>query len=162
MSGNILFRQPNIDDGMDVYNLVKRCPPLDQNSSYCNFLQCSHFSATSVAAVQEGSFVGFISAYILPQRPDTLFVWQVAIDESVRGQGVAAKMLSHIIERTVCKDLRYIETTISPSNRSSWRVFEKLTEQLDTGLEQSIFLHENKHFNGEHESEILVRIGPYR
>ncbi|AWB65120.1 diaminobutyrate acetyltransferase [Saccharobesus litoralis] len=162
MFSNILLRQPTIDDGADVFYLVQRCPPLDNNSSYCNFLQCSHFSTTSVAALQEGKLVGFISAYILPQQPDTLFVWQIAIDKSLRGQGMAPKMVKHILERPTCSDVRFIETTITPDNQSSWRVFEKLASQLESDLKHDVFLDKDQHFNGQHESEALVRIGPYR
>src|SRR5690606_42164986 len=65
--------------------LVARCQPLDTNSVYCNLLQCSDFADTAIAAEDaNGQLVGFISGYRPPSRPDTLFVWQVAVDASMR------------------------------------------------------------------------------
>jgi L-2,4-diaminobutyric acid acetyltransferase len=59
----ITFRSPDVQDGLAVHRLISQCPPLDTNSSYCNFLQASHFSATSVAAEIDGQLCGFISGY---------------------------------------------------------------------------------------------------
>src|SRR5690554_7291512 len=69
------LRRPRATDGYALNQLVKRCPPLDTNSVYCNLLQCSDFSATGIAAEDsQGELVGFISGYRPPSRPDTLFV----------------------------------------------------------------------------------------
>ena len=81
------LRQPTATDGANLFELVAQCPPLDGNSMYCNLLQCSHFADTSVAAETDGELVGFISAYRVPERRDTLFVWQVAVGASARGRG---------------------------------------------------------------------------
>lgn len=163
MSNSIRFRQPIIDDGNQVFDLINKCPPLDTNSSYCNFLQCSHFASTSVAAVDNNkNMVGFISGYIVPEKPDALFIWQVAIDKSVRGQGLAHEMIQHVLDRPICGSIRFVETTISPDNRSSWRVFEKLAEKYKTQINESIFLDKDKHFDGEHDSEVLVKVGPFQ
>src|SRR5690606_9709400 len=58
------LRRPRATDGYALNQLVKRCPPLDTNSVYCNLLQCSDFSATGIAAEDsQGELVGFISGY---------------------------------------------------------------------------------------------------
>jgi len=56
-----------------------------------------------------GELVGFVSGYILPNKVDTLFVWQVAVSEKARGQGLAKKMVSSLLERSNCSGVRYIE-----------------------------------------------------
>jgi L-2,4-diaminobutyric acid acetyltransferase len=146
---------------MEVFRLVERCPPLDANSSYCNFLQCGHFAQTSVAAEINGELVGFISGYKKPEQEDTLFIWQVAVDEKARGQGLASKMLMHILQRTNCQNVNHIETTITEDNKGSWALFERLAKTLTADLNSSIFLDKQKHFDGLHDSEALVRIGPF-
>ena len=161
MSNNIELRTPNLSDGMDVYRLVERCPPLDANSSYCNFLQCGHFAQTSVAAEMNGEIVGFISAYKKPEQANTLFVWQVAVDEKARGQGLASKMLQHILQRPHCQSVDSLETTITEDNKGSWALFERLAKTLSADLNSSIFLDKKKHFDGLHDSEALVSIGPF-
>lgn len=154
------LRLPIPEDGESVHRLVESCPPLDTNSIYCNLLQCSHFASTSVSAELADELVGFISGYFVPDRDDTLFIWQVAVGEKARGQGLAGQMLQHIIQRPQCKRVAYIETTITESNKASWRLFESLAKKLSTKLESSVMFDRDTHFAGKHDSELLVRIGP--
>ena len=157
----ILLRPPVLEDGKAVHELIQRCPPLDVNSSYNYFLLCSHFRDTCVVAEANDRIVGFLSAYLVPSHPDTLFVWQVAVDEAARGAGLAGRMLEQLAERPVCAGVRTLETTISPSNLSSRRVFERFAEKHAAKTCEETFL-EARHFGAEaHEDERLIRIGPW-
>ncbi len=158
---NIVFRSPSLEDGMTAFRLVEKCPPLDMNSSYCNLLQCSHFSNTSVAAEMNGEMVGFISGYVIPDRLDTLFVWQVAVAEQARGLGLASRMLSHIIARPNCAKISYLETSITQDNNASWALFKRLASALSADFQSSGWMDKETHFAGLHDSEALVRIGPF-
>lgn len=160
-SAEIKLRTPTLEDGMSVYRLIKRCPPLDSNSSYCNLLQTSHFASTSVAAERNGQVVGFISGYLLPEQPNTLFIWQVAVDEEARGVGLASRMLINILARSACKNVSYLETTITQDNTPSWNLFKRLGKKLLADLQSSVWLEKDAHFDGQHDSEALVRIGPF-
>ncbi|GAB4291309.1 MAG: diaminobutyrate acetyltransferase [Thiohalomonadaceae bacterium] len=156
----LLLRKPHLADGQAVHALVRRCPPLDLNSSYSYFLLCSHHADTCVVAEQAGALVGFLSAYRLPQAPHTLFVWQVAVDAGMRGQGVAGRMLEALLTRPSCTGVQFIETTVSPSNLASRRVFARFAAQRRAAWQEAVFLARG-HFGGEaHEEEILLRIGP--
>lgn len=157
----LTLRLPTLTDGMDVHRLIESSPPLDTNSSYCNLLQCSHFASTSVAAVADGALVGFISGYLIPDRPDTLFIWQVAVAEQARGQRLAAKMLDHILSRTYCKNIRYIETSITEDNQASLAVFKSLANTLDADISVTPWMDKALHFSDLHDSEPLVRVGPF-
>lgn len=156
----ITLRAPTAEDGAAVYELIAQCPPLDTNSMYCNLLQSSHFSDTSVAAELDEDIVGFISGYVLPMQPDTLFIWQVAVGEKARGQGLASRMLRDILQRPACQQVKYIETTITPDNRASWALFESLANKLSAQLNHSVMFDRQQHFAGQHETEMLVKIGP--
>lgn len=157
----IALRRPVLEDGKQVYDLIERCPPLDLNSSYCYFLLCSHFSDTCVVAEDDGRLVGFLSAYLIPGRAETLFVWQMAVDESARGQGLAGRMLDNLLAQPSCANVRSVETTVSPSNQASRRVFVRLAERMRSDSHEESFL-EASHFGGEaHEEERLIRIGPW-
>ena len=155
----ITLRAPTAEDGAAVYELIAQCPPLDTNSMYCNLLQSSHFSDTSVAAELDEDIVGFISGYVLPKQPDTLFIWQVAVGEKARGQGLASRMLRDILQRPACQQVKYIETTITPDNRASWALFESLANKLSAQLNHSVMFDRQQHFAGQHETEMLVKIG---
>lgn len=156
------LRPPSVEDGMGVYRLIERCPPLDPNSSYCNLLQCSHFARTSVLAEINGATEGFISAYVVPDHPNTLFVWQVAVSESVRGCGLASSMLNHILERENLTAISHVETTITESNDASRALFQRLASKLGAALESEPWMDQERHFDGQHDSETLVRIGPFK
>lgn len=155
------LRPPVLEDGKAVHELIQRCPPLDVNSSYNYFLLCSHFRDTCVVAEANDRIIGFLSAYRIPSRPDTLFVWQVAVDETARGLGLAGRMLEQVAERPECAGIRTLETTISPSNLSSRRVFERFAEKHQAKSGESTFL-EARHFGAEaHDDERLISIGPW-
>ncbi len=157
----VSLRIPTLTDGLSVSQLIERCPPLDPNSSYCNFLQCGHFADTSVAAELGGDLVGFISGYRIPSRPETLFIWQVAVDQRARGIGLASEMLRHILQRQPSGAVSHLETTIGEANEASWALFRRLARELDADLQQETWLDCDDHFQGQHESEVLVRIGPF-
>ena len=156
------LREPQATDGYALNQLVERCPPLDTNSVYCNLLQCTDFSATSIAAVTpQGELVGFISGYRPPARPDTLFIWQVAVDSSMRGQGLALKMLLGLTQRTAAAGVRWLETTISPGNTASEALFAKAFRQLGVEPETRVLFSQAEHFDGQHDDEVLYRAGPF-
>ena len=157
----IELRHPENTDGYDVNQLVKKCKPLDENSVYCNLLQCHHFGQTSMCAMVNDELQGFVSGYIIPQHPDTLFIWQVAVSEEYRGQGLAIKMIDKILAGEACSEVKYLQTTVTKSNLPSWRLFEKLARLLSTEHNSISFFNDQKHFHGEHESEELITIGPF-
>ena len=159
---DIALTTPDAEMGAAVHQLIANCPPLDTNSMYCNLLQSSHFAETSVAALLDGEVVGFISGYRIPNQPDTLFVWQVAVGEQARGQGLATRMLKAILGRTANQDIKRIETTITPDNKASWALFEGLARKLDTQIASNVFFDKDRHFAGQHKTEMLVKVGPFK
>ncbi|VGO22060.1 L-2,4-diaminobutyric acid acetyltransferase [Pontiella sulfatireligans] len=156
-----LYRPESID-GFEVHRLVESSPPLDPNSVYCNLLQCTHFDGTSICAKLDGQLVGFVSGYLIPSRPNTLFIWQVVVAERGRGQGLAGRMLDALLEHPECGEVEYIETTITPSNTASQALFKKFG--ATHGAEPSITegFDRKLHFKDHHESEELWRIGPFQ
>ena len=160
-SNQIVLRQPRDEDGFALHQLIDACAPLDPNSVYCNLLQCSHFAETGVAAELNGELVGFISGYIPPAQPDTLFIWQVAVHEAGRGHGLGKRMLKEILKRPACKNVRYLDTTITDDNEASWNLFLSLARDLEAEHERSIKFDHERHFAGRHDSEYLLRIGPF-
>ncbi len=161
MSSEITFRHPVLEDGIEVFDLIERCPPLDQNSSYCNLLQCSHFADTCVAAEMDGDLVGFVSGYLLPSDPSTLFVWQVAVDSRARGKGLASRMILHLLSQPSCDKVSHIHTTITEANEASWALFRRLSAKLDCQINSEILMDCDQHFKGRHASEFLVHLGPF-
>lgn len=155
------LREPTSEDGAAVWQLIKDCAPLDRNSLYCNLLQCDHFASTCVAAELDGDIVGWVSGYIVPDSPDTLFIWQVAVAEKGRGMGLARKMIEHLLTRKVCKDVKNINTTITRDNSASWALFRSVAERRDAPFERDAHFTKEVHFEGRHDTEYMVSIGPF-
>lgn len=160
-AGEITLRVPTAEDGPALFDLIAACPPLDQNSRYCNLLQVSHFANTAVVAELDGEIVGSITGYLKPDDPTTLFIWQVAVHEKARGQRLATRMMDEIVDRDDCRDVRFMETTIEPGNAASWKAFEKFAEARNAPTDQSLLFSRERHFAGAHGDEVLLRIGPF-
>ncbi len=155
------FRKLMKGDGQQLHDLVAQCPPLDTNSAYLNFLQCTHFADTSVVVESQSQLHGAITGYYKPEAPDTLFVWQVAVAQAARGKGLAKKMLCYLVDAGLGCGLDFIETTITQNNRASWALFEALATHYQVPLISNLWLDQSEHFVGLHDSEYLVRIGPF-
>lgn len=156
----VRFRAPSEADAAALWRIVRGSGVLDPNSPYCYMLLCRDFAATCAVAEAEGGVVGFVTAYVPPGRPDTLFVWQIGVDRGRRGAGIGRDLLEQVLARPACRGVTHLETTIAPSNRASRALFEALAR--DRGAQVT----EVRGFGPElfpdpgHEPERRYRIGP--
>jgi L-2,4-diaminobutyric acid acetyltransferase len=157
----ITLQHPTSHDGAPVNQLIADCPPLDTNSVYCNLLQCSHFAETSIIAKSGEQVVGFTSGYRVPARPEVLFVWQVAVSKEARGQGLASRLLQAQLDAEACKGVEFIETTITKDNDASRALFRAFAEKNGGTVEEFPHFDRMEHFQDKHDSEFLIRIGPF-
>ena len=155
----IEIRKPQKMDAKSIFNLVKSTKVLDINSEYLYLLQSTHFDDTCAVATDGDTIVGFASGYIEPKDKSNLFIWQVGVNENYRGQGIAKKLIEFILEHNSNKEIEYIHTTISPSNKSSENLFLKLSKELGANITLEKMFDVND-FNHAHEDEVLYKIGP--
>lgn len=154
----ILFRKPMANDGESIHRLISKSPPLDTNSVYNYYLLCHHFADTCMVAEFQGEIVGFISAYFPPNEPGNLFIWQVAVDENLRGQNLASMMIGCLLSRPECNHAEKLTATVNPSNDASRGLFEKYCQSIDSNIIESEFISESDFGDQTHESEILLSI----
>lgn len=152
------LRKPDAEDGAAIWKLVQACKPLDENSMYCNLVQCDHFRDTCVVAEFGGKIVGWVSGYILPHDPETLFVWQVAVHSDARGLGLGTSMLASLMERDVCKGVNRLQTTITADNEASWSLFRRFARRRGGALSSQAHFTRDTHFRGLHATEHMVTI----
>ncbi|MFJ2399118.1 MULTISPECIES: diaminobutyrate acetyltransferase [unclassified Streptomyces] len=168
MPEGLRIDRPEVADGAALWRIAKDSGTLDLNSSYSYLLWCRDFAGTSVVARDtadpDGLPVGFVTGYVRPERPDTLLVWQVAVDASHRGRGLAAALLDGLTaqvsrERTISG----VETTITPGNIASERLFTSYAARHGASVEREVLFGAG-HFpnspDGPHDPEVLYRIGP--
>lgn len=158
----LLLDTPGLADGAEMWRIARDSEVLDVNSSYSYLLWCRDFSRTSVVASDEdGRLVGFVTGYVRPDSPRTLVVWQVAVDRAHRGRGLAARMLDDLAIRGTAVGVRQMETTITPGNRASQRLFTSFGERHGALVEREELFSEDLFPEGQgHEPEVLYRIRP--
>jgi L-2,4-diaminobutyric acid acetyltransferase len=158
---SIRYRRPCLADGHRVWALVQAAGTLDLNSSYLYLLLCDHFADTCLLAERQEELLGFVTAYRPPARPDSLFVWQVGVLPSARGQGIAKGLLKALLALVAGHNIRWIEATISPSNTASRALFLALAQGLGVKIQEQPYITET-HFppGAGHEAEPLLRLGP--
>lgn len=120
------IRRPTTSDGTRLWEIARDTAVLDLNSTYAYTLWCADFAETSCVAVRNDEVVGFITGYIPPSRPDTIFIWQVAVDGAHRGLGIAGTMLNGLLDRVTPQGISRLETTITPSNQASDQLFRSV------------------------------------
>lgn len=145
-----------------MWRLVRASGVLDENSCYAYLLCCQHFAGTSVIAAQQEKLAGFVTAYRLPEQPETVFVWQVAVAAWARRRGIALAMLRQVLAAPGCRDVSHLEATVTPSNAPSRRLFESLASQLGAPLRVEEGFRSTHFAGGQHEDEELFRLGPFR
>lgn len=153
----LTFRKPVATDGAGIWDLVRACKPLDENSMYCNLVQADHFRDTCVVAEIEGRIVGWLSGHMIPNG-DALFVWQVAVSPDARGLGLGRRMLEQLIGREACNDATRLSTTITADNEASWALFRSFSREIGGDLTDRAHYRRDRHFDGRHATEHMVTI----
>ena len=158
-SSAVVIRSPRIEDGARIWRIAVDSQVLDANTSYSYLLWCRDFAASSVVAEIDSEVAGFVTGYLRPDAPATLFVWQVAVDHAFRGRGVGVKMLDKLVEKVAGQNVSILETTVSPDNEASIAMFSSLARRRGAEMIRET-LFEPKDFPDGHESEDLYRITP--
>jgi len=156
---DILCRPPVSGDAADLKSLVERCAPLEPNTTYAYLLFCTHFAETCLVAHDSAGMVGAIVGYSPPAQPETVFVWQIAVDGRTRGQGLGGRMLEELARHCQGRGIVHMEATVAPSNTASDRLFRRFAARRSTGLERKPYFSEELFGGDSHEPEFLYRIG---
>ncbi|NLU84033.1 diaminobutyrate acetyltransferase [Rhodococcus sp. HNM0569] len=154
----VLFRCPQIADGVRLWEIAKNTDVLDLNSSYAYVLWCRDFATTSIVATVDDRPVGFVTGYRRQDAPNTVMVWQVAVDADQRGKRIAGRMLHALLDRLAPEGVDRLETTISPDNTASIALFTGVARDRNTSITKQELFSPND-FPDSHEAEDLYTIG---
>lgn len=158
-SADTRIQIPDMSHAADMWRIARDSGTLDLNSSYAYLLYCRDFPATCRIAVADGEVVGFVLANVPPERPDRVFVWQIAVDERFRGHRIASRLLDDLAASG--DTARTIETTITDDNEASQRLFKDFARRWGKVPVKQSPLFEEDHFPDGHDAEPLYEIGPF-
>lgn len=153
---------PTIADGAELWRIARGSGELDLNSPYSYLLWCRDFAdTTAVARDSSGRPIGFVTGYLRPDAPETLFVWQIAVEDSHRGSGVAGTLLDDLSARVAATHgISRVEATVTPGNLASDRLFRSYARRHGAEVTQEVLFPSTAFPAAGHDSEVLYRIGP--
>ena len=154
------LRAPVRGDGARMHAFV-RDSSLETNTRYAYLLLATHFAETSIVAEHDGEMMGFVAAYRVPARPDTLFVWQVGVSPKARRTGLAKRMLLALAGLLAPTGVCCIEATVGAGNEASARLFASTAKALSTECTWSTGFVADDFGDEDHEDEVLARVGPW-
>jgi L-2,4-diaminobutyric acid acetyltransferase len=154
-----VLRQPRVGDAAQIWRIAKDSGVLDTNSSYAYLLWCRDFASTSVVAEVGGRVVGFVIGYLRPQAPETVFVWQVAVEREQQGRGIGAALLDTLLDTVAAAGVSALETTIAPDNPASVAMFAAAARRRSARMTKHP-LFEPELFPDSHAAEDLYLIAP--
>ncbi len=152
----ITYRYSRTEDGKRIWSLIDRIGTLERNTGYYYALFAREFAKTCVVAEHQGELVGFVVGFRPPERPNSVFVWQVGVSPDFRGHRIATGLLVNLLDRTGAD---HLEATVSEDNTASCALFRGLGRKLNIPCRTEACF-ESQHFVEDHEPEELFRIGP--
>ncbi|SED79367.1 diaminobutyrate acetyltransferase [Ruania alba] len=123
---DLSIRSTTVADGGAMWELARECG-LDLNSSYAYLILAGDFSASCRLALLGSEPVGYVLGYRPQDRPDHLFVWQVAVSSRARGRGVAGRMLHDLLDTN--PDVTVLEATVEETNDASRALFAAIARR---------------------------------
>ena len=151
-------------DGPLLHRLAIDVGGLDVNTVYFYELMASMFTSTCRIASDDEGPLGYVVGVRPPERPDSVFVWQVGVLARGRGRGVARALLDHFVDAAEPAPTA-LEATVTPSNQASRRLFASFAASRDSEVRWQPYLTAEslsgssaEDESAEHEREDLLQI----
>lgn len=152
------LRQPEPEDSARIDALAGGFTSHGMSSLQGSLMSHDGFRETSVLAEQDGALIGFVSAYRLPNDPQTLFVWRVDVSETARDTGLASLMMGHLMRVQACDGVTRVQTAIKPSDESAWTLFRRFARWQRSRMDIQPFITQALTPFNQHDTEMMVTI----
>ncbi len=120
-----------------------------------------------VSLIHWGVVIGF-TFYFLVNAVDVVIGMVAGTEESLQnldGIGLAAydafRLIGDVLARPACRAVTTLQCTITHDNEASWGLFTAIARRLDAQMRQVELFEKDAHFDGLHDSEYAVSIGPF-
>ena len=135
-------------------------PGIDLNSPYHYRLWCRDFADTTrVIRSPEGAVVAFTTAYVRPDEPTTLMVWQQVASASHRSRNLGHARVRDITQSHLAEHrTTHVEATVTDTSGAPVRTVQKMCDEFGGTLAVNLLLGQEVFPEGNHEAEDLERV----
>lgn len=159
---NFDLRVPRVSDGPRMWELVQAAGTLDLNSPYTYLMLSRFFTQTCIVAQQGNDLAGFVSAFRVPERQQSLMIWQVGVHPRYRRRGLAHHLIHQLLERPGLADVGCLEATVTPDNTASDALFRSIADRYQAEVLVEPCFEQGLFPGGQHQPELLYHIAPIR
>jgi L-2,4-diaminobutyric acid acetyltransferase len=140
------------NDTKEIIELVSKSRPyVVPYNMYTYWILQNYYGSTCKVIQNDDRLLGYISA-IPSIDKNTLFIWQLCIDEEYRGKGLGTMLITSIISEANVLGYDNIQFSISETNIASQTLFKNFAEKSKSNI------YEKDKIQFEEITEILFQI----
>jgi L-2,4-diaminobutyric acid acetyltransferase len=152
----ITLRRAGEADLGRIRSFVAGSPPLDLHTPYTYWVLLHWFSDYCFIAEEEEELAGFLTA--LPVPDSGIFIWQIGVAHSFRGQGVGTRLLKAAADEARKRRAGWICFSIENGNAASLGLFRSFALSTGQNLEEMCGLELPAGTGGTFKDETLYGI----
>lgn len=119
----------SMNDVQEVIELVARCKPyVVPYNQYAYWILQNYFGSTCRIVKVENKIIGYISAMPSIDK-NTVFIWQLCIDDEFRGKGLGTLLLSSVSDEAIRLGYGNLQLSISDTNTASQSLFKRFAQK---------------------------------
>jgi L-2,4-diaminobutyric acid acetyltransferase len=122
---DINIRTAYENDFLKIHKFVSNCKPLESYSEHFYKIVTRYFGNCCFIAENENKILGVIIGLASQVHNKTYFMWQIGVESSLKGDGIAKILLKKAEEEVKKLGCNRIELTVDPENIPSQRFVEK-------------------------------------
>lgn len=151
------IRNATTNDYSVLRTLAKENKPLDLHTPYTYWVCCNYYSQYCFVLERNHRPIGYIMAI---SNKDCVFVWQIAISESFRGQHLSGILIDAVAKKAIADGYSELQVTISPKNLASYYSFYNYSKSSNFAFEKigELTVEDKEENILQTENEIIYRI----
>ena len=153
-----VLRAPVPEDGARIAALAKDFTSGKARDLPETLVGRGAFSETSVLAELDGKLLGWVSAYILPYDPQTLFIWTVEVVKVERNPELSSLMLGYLMRQEPCAGVTRVQTVISCDEDRPWTLFRRFARWQHSRMDIQPYFTQALTPHKRHENDNMVTI----
>lgn len=127
------FTSEDIDK---IRQFVYLCKPLTLHTPYTYWVLSTYFSDSCFILEHKGKIIGYVSSVKSTAIADTLFLWQIGIEERFREKTYSQQLIGKVVETARKQNCKFLQFTIELDNKVSLQTFISFAAKHDLKMEK--------------------------